>query len=245
MTRRERLQEKYEDALFSLLMDEVATSEGEKAIEENKRLQSDPTSKVPEEADRRCRQTIRKAFAVRRAREVGHFTVKALGKVAMVAGIAAILFVGAFAASETLRVNTLNLIIEIFDESIDFHFGKDEAGVTAPIPDITAGWLPEGFTLQEQESDSDISGVWYTYRNSENGFIMIDYYKGDGTVLSVNNEGAKVEAIEINEIQATLVLNDEEYQIVWAAPDSDVILSIIGRNVTIIDLICVAENLEY
>ena len=34
MTRREELQEAYEDAMFALLMDYVAESEGEKALEE-------------------------------------------------------------------------------------------------------------------------------------------------------------------------------------------------------------------
>ena len=144
MTRREKLQERYEDALFSLLMYEVAASEGEKAIEENERLQNDPAAAVPEDVDRRCLQTIHRAFAVRRAREVGHFTVKALGKVAMAAGIAAMLFVGAFAASETLRVNTINYLIETFDDSVDFHFERSETDVNSPLPNITVGWMPDG-----------------------------------------------------------------------------------------------------
>lgn len=36
MTRREELQEAYEDAMFALLMDYVAESEGKKALEENR-----------------------------------------------------------------------------------------------------------------------------------------------------------------------------------------------------------------
>ena len=35
MTRREMLLEQYEDALFALMMDEVAAVEGQKALEEN------------------------------------------------------------------------------------------------------------------------------------------------------------------------------------------------------------------
>ena len=38
MTRREKLQEQYEDALFALLMDDLAVEEGKKAYEENERL---------------------------------------------------------------------------------------------------------------------------------------------------------------------------------------------------------------
>ena len=42
MTKREKLLEQYEDALFSLLMDEFAESEGKAALEENARLKADP-----------------------------------------------------------------------------------------------------------------------------------------------------------------------------------------------------------
>lgn len=45
MTRREELQEAYEDAMFALLMDYVAESEGEKALEENRVLQEDRSIK--------------------------------------------------------------------------------------------------------------------------------------------------------------------------------------------------------
>ena len=47
MTRREELQEAYEDAMFALLMDYVAESEGKKALEENRALQEDPDAEVP------------------------------------------------------------------------------------------------------------------------------------------------------------------------------------------------------
>lgn len=40
MTKREKLLEQYEDALFSLLMDEFAESEGKAALEENERLKA-------------------------------------------------------------------------------------------------------------------------------------------------------------------------------------------------------------
>ena len=48
MTRREELQEAYEDAMFALLMDYVAESEGKKALEENRALQEDPDAEVPQ-----------------------------------------------------------------------------------------------------------------------------------------------------------------------------------------------------
>ena len=50
MTRREKLQEQYEDALFALLMDDLAVEEGKKAYEENERLKADSSFEVPSKA---------------------------------------------------------------------------------------------------------------------------------------------------------------------------------------------------
>lgn len=58
MTRREKLQEQYEDALFALLMDDLAVEEGKKAYEENERLKADSSFEVPLESRKRCVETI-------------------------------------------------------------------------------------------------------------------------------------------------------------------------------------------
>ena len=49
MTRRENLRDQYEDALFALLMDDLAWQEGERLLELNERLKNDPDADVPEE----------------------------------------------------------------------------------------------------------------------------------------------------------------------------------------------------
>ena len=51
MTRREQLQEQYEDALFALLMDDLAAIEGQAALEENERLKSEVVAYAGVDAD--------------------------------------------------------------------------------------------------------------------------------------------------------------------------------------------------
>ena len=114
MDKQEQLQEQYEDALFALAMNKIATAEGQWAIEENERLKNDPAAAVPEELDRRCMQTIQRQFAKQKVYTVGRFTVKAVKRVVMAAGISALLFSGGFAPSETKRINTLNLVVQGF-----------------------------------------------------------------------------------------------------------------------------------
>ena len=48
MTRRENLRDQYEDALFALLMDDLAWQEGERLLELNERLKNDPDADVPD-----------------------------------------------------------------------------------------------------------------------------------------------------------------------------------------------------
>ena len=63
MTRREMLVEQYEDALFALLMDEVAEAEGQKALEENQRLRESGELVIPDNLRQRCHSAIAKGFA--------------------------------------------------------------------------------------------------------------------------------------------------------------------------------------
>ena len=72
MTRRERLQDQYEDALFALLMDDLAWQEGERLLEENERLTYDPDAEIPNEVMMRCRKTINREFAKKNASKVCH-----------------------------------------------------------------------------------------------------------------------------------------------------------------------------
>lgn len=59
------LWERYEDAMFTLLMDEVAHQEGQEQLEWKKQLNDDPSAALPEEVRKKGEQTIRKAFAAK------------------------------------------------------------------------------------------------------------------------------------------------------------------------------------
>ncbi|WP_312941964.1 DUF4367 domain-containing protein [Oscillibacter sp.] len=241
MTRQEELRERYENALFALMMNEVAISEGRKALEENERLKNDPTAEVPEDVSRRCQRTIRQYFAKQSARKAGKFTVKVFGRIAMAAGIAAMLFTGAFAASETVRINTLNLVVEVFEESTDFYFTKSSTSVNDS--QITAEWLPSGYVLKDQGKDE--LGRWCTFTKSENEYISVMYTSGNGSVLSADTENAETESVQINGIQATLIKKDCELQLAWGTEDQAAFIQIISTGITSEELIHMANKLKY
>lgn len=151
------------------------------------------------------------------------------------------LFTAAFAGSETVRVNTMNLVVEVFGESTDFYFAGNRAANT--IPQVTAGWLPEGYLLKDYGED-DIGG-WWLYEKSENEFIKIKYTLSDGVVLSIDTENAKTENIQINGIKAMLVQKGGDQQIVWGTEGKGAFIQIAGAGVTRDELIHVANELKY
>lgn len=240
MNRREQLQDRYEDALFALLMDDIATIEGQKAEEENRRLQNDPSAAVPEDVDRRCMKTIRRHFAKQKARATGRFTLKTMKRVAIAAGIAAILFTTAFATSETVRVRTMNLIIQIFEESTDFQFTRGNDGEALSL---NVGWLPEGYSLVDQGNDG--LEIWYDYQTQDEEWLMINCKKTDGLVSSIDTEDAEVEYIQIQGSEAMLVEKGTSWQLVWSANDNAVFVGIIGSNISRADIIHIASELQY
>ena len=62
MDENERLYERYEDAVFALLMDRVAEENGKKLLQQNEELLADPDVAVPETLSTRCLRTIEKAY---------------------------------------------------------------------------------------------------------------------------------------------------------------------------------------
>lgn len=240
MDKQERLQEQYEDALFALIMNKIATAEGQWAIEENERLKNDPAAAIPEELDKRCRQMIRRHFTKQQVYTAGRFTVKALKRVVMAAGIAALLFTGAFAASETVRINTMNLIVEVFEDNTDFRFVSRPAD---SVPQINVGWVPDGYVLEGQGQDNE--SVWYEYRKSESESLYIDCTTTSGTSIGVDTESAEVKYIEIGNVQAMLITKGNEYQLAWATKDNATFIQVVGSGINQEDLIRVAEKLVY
>ena len=240
MTRREQLQDRYEDALFALLMDEIATAEGEKAEAENERLKNDPSAVIPEDLDKRCMRTIRREFAKRRVRSAGRFTAKAMKRVALAAGIAAILFTTAFATSEAVRVHVLNLAIEVFETNTEFRFSNSSEQAA---PQLRVGWVPDGYTLTDQGSDK--VEVWFDYQDIENSFLSITCWRTNGLVSKVDTEDAEVEYIQIQDSQAMLVTKSNSVQLVWPANDNSIFISVAADEIAPEDIIHIANELQY
>lgn len=236
MTHQEELRERYEDALFALLMDEVARAEGEELLH---RTETAPQPR--REAERNDLGTIRRAVRQKQTRRVGRASLRVLGKAAMVAGLAASLFVSAFALSEDVRAGTMNMLIEISETGTVFRFLEPKIPEEDCIPLPAPQWIPEGFT----EIDSGIfpTDSWVRYGRSESEFIDFTYMQIEGSVLGIDTEDAIVETIQLNGESATLSQKGEEIHAIYVAEEQQYLVHIYSMGVSLEDFLRAAENL--
>lgn len=261
MTRHEQLMENYEDALFALLMDEVAQQEGEKLREENRRLQEDPAAAVPLRTDQRCLRTIRSALSRTKRKSALRTARRVFSKVAVVAVACMMLFVGVYAAVPAVRVETLNLLIEISAVSTKLKLAgtgstpaqpgstaADEGGITLmgyhfPAP-------PEGFVLDEELAfiDDNSAIVWFI--KSETEYLYYDVsIVGEGTNTYVDTEDAEVTQIKIHGYDGLLIekvnLIGPEVHIIWGDTDRSAFCSIFSTGVDVEVIVSLAEQVRY
>lgn len=244
MTRQELLVEQYEDALFALIMDKVAEVEGQKAIEENQRLKESGEVVIPEELNRRCKQTIRCKTAGKHLKRYGKGFGKVLNKVAIVALMALLLFTTAFATSESFRVKTLNFVMEVFDDRTEIKFvPKDAAADSTAVPEITAGWLPEGVELTREEC-SDTKRL-YEYANSnEVAYITMNLIEMTSVGMALDTENAKTLSYQVQGEDAIMVDKGNIKQLVWKLhADENWYCCVITENISEEDMLKFAENI--
>lgn len=239
MTKRELLEEQYEDALFALLMDRVAISEGQKAIEENERLKSDPNAVVPLSTQRKCVQTINQYFRKKGVHSACRVTGKIINRVALIALIGMLLVSTAFAFSPVFRANALNLMIETLSDRTNFQFSDEES---VALPSINLNWIPEGFELNDQNTNS--TEKWIQYMNSQQDMFDITVLDGSGRVASFDTENAEVSSLTVGQHQATLIIKNDTKQIVWGDQNLNIFVQIRGHHISTDTLLKIAENLN-
>lgn len=257
MTRREKLQENFEDALFALLMEEVAEQEGQRLLEENEKLKRDPESTVPPEVDRRCLKTIRRAFAKTQRRAAGHTAYRVFRQAAMVAVVGMLLFVTAFAAFPEVRVKTLNLLIEVSDVatsmtmeetpesqgSPNFHAEDSSTTSGGMLRGYQIPAVPEGFDLEDFSENEKSSRLRYC--NTEGATIRFHIVEANGTTHNIDTEDAEVSPIMIHGYEGLLIKEGSRITITWGDTDQATFISVFCNKIDREHAIALANEIIY
>lgn len=225
MTDRDTRKEQYEDALFALLMEEMAQEDGEELLRLNEQLKQDPGVAVPEAVQRRCEKVIGTAFSRRQFQATGRRTARWLGRLLLAAILGILLFSAAFALSEDVRVATMNIILDVMDDRTRITFEEDPSGATnqagsAGQADTASGleyhynialeWIPEGFELDSGNYEENGTSDYVIYSSPQDGMINVSVTPySTGLVANFDTEDCTKQEVTVQGYSASLYIANE------------------------------------
>ena len=247
MNEDERLYEQYEDAFFALLMNRVAEANGKELMQKNEELLADPNAAIPESLNKRCLHTIEKSYRNAQIQKAAKKTLRTLNRVALWILIPLFMFVGVFAASERVRVKTLNYLIEAFDVGTSYELSVGKNKIEVPIEDNKARVLdavPAEFILTTGE-ESEASCIYHFQNSRSEEFEVAIYYISENGVSSVtiDTEDAEVCEENLNGQGISIVHKNNFYQIFWLEDTSNLMFVVYGENISLDVLQSVAERI--
>lgn len=243
MEKREYLIERYEDALFALLMDYVAEEEGIKAEEENERLKNISDAAIPLPVQKRCIQVIRKGFKKQDLRKTGHVVSKIVNRIAVAVLVLLLTLTTVFAVSEDFRTRAMNWMIESFEDHTAFRFNGEDRDEENQCNNYTihASWLPNGMVLESRDMDSRGISERYTKEDSRT-YLIIKVTLFGGGECNVDTEDVHVRNETIQGCDAMVLEKDATTQILWT--DENVVIQLMAENMRFEDVFEVAQNLS-
>ncbi len=273
MANRETRKEQYEDALFALLMDEMAQEDGKELLRLNEQLKQDPGAAVPEAVQRRCERVIGTAFSRRQFRSTGRRTARWIGRLLLAAILGVLLFTAAFAVSEDVRVATLNVLIEVMNDHTKITFEDTYSESTETPTEINPGleyhynialeWIPEGFELNSGNFDEDSSSGYVSYLSPQDGMIVVSVTPySAGLVVSLDTEDCTKRDVEVHGHPASLYIANEskvenayhqfgmtniwsDLIMYWIDQEAGVMVDISATNLTEEEMIRLAEGVHW
>lgn len=248
MTNLELLQDNLEDAEVALLMGEYAQCLGELLIEENERLQNDPSAAVPEELTRKNLNFIQKTISKSRR----SITLRSLGGKALrflfAAAMAVLLFTAAYGLSPEFRSGTLNLLLQVDEKAATFQFKADESSDGLPelgdleaAPNVTVGWVPEGYVSKAPITSRQKTTIKYF---DDNGAIIeiVVLSESLSTHLVDAEDADSFEELTIQGQPALMVFKDDRIRITWADFATGLLIHIESNVIDADTLIQIAES---
>lgn len=248
MNEDERLYEQYEDAFFALLMNRVAEANGKELMQKNEELLADPNAAVPESLGKRCLHTIEKSYRKAQIQKAAKKTLRTLNRVALWILIPLFMFVGVFAASETVRVKTLNYLVETFDFGTSYELSvgqNNKTEVSAKENKVRVlNAVPTDFFLTTSE-ESEASCIYHFQNSRGEEFEVTVYYISETTVatVTIDTEDAEVREENLDGQGVSIVHKDSFYQIYWLEDTSNLMFVVYGENISLDVLQSVAERI--
>lgn len=263
MTDREKLVEQYEDALFALLMDEVAVEEGERATRLNEQLNQDPQFALPERLQKKCEKTIQKAFARQNIMRVRRGAFLVFQRISVAVMLVVLLLTTVIAVSEPFRRTTLNALLIVEEQCTKIKFYEDQGSMPVVPPadgveyhyNIGLEWIPDGYQLTDGfVLENGKCDVYYQGGDWQEFEIQVTRYS-PSLSYSYDTEDSIIEQIEIQGLSAQLITKEfnntpgvppyTRRMIIWLDDEQQAIFHLRATHLTEEEIIRMAEGLHW
>lgn len=221
MDERERLQERYDDAAFALMMDECAEADGEAFLAEFRAAAgAGELPQIPEDLDRCFRDTIRREYAGRERKIRFKQFKRAAARVAVAVFAVLGILSTVVMSVEAWRVSFSNLLVSIGEGFVELSPSKgNEIDFEQ---DALAGLLPPDYER-------------LLFNISQSGYITSTYVSGDHHVdfmlLSaksnsiIDSENAAMSTVYL--LNEECILLESDYRrLIWINEENNVMMEI-------------------
>lgn len=232
-----------EDALFTLLMYNVAQQEGQRALAENEQLAQDDRAALSPQLQARCMQTIQRGQRQRDARAVRHAAGRILGRVAAAVLAAVLCFTVAFAVSPAVRAGTVRWVTNSFGDHMELRPTQNARSGAGNNWRLHVGWTPEGMTLTDE--DESFCDQWLFYADDCGNTLSVQMFlPGELGVMSIDTEDASARQTEVGGCAAFTMEKNGIASVTWLMDDQSAILRICGSGVSMDDVMRMAESIS-
>jgi len=242
---RETLQDKYEDSLFAVLMDEFAESEGQRLLEENEALKNDRSFQIPAGLEARSEKTISNAFAGKNRKEAGIKAKKIVSKAAIIVLVCGVLFTTLFSTVSAFRETVYDIFFNNEERNTDIGYidaGEAKNIIEVPIGAYLPKWLPEGYVLSYYDLNTTKTSA--VFSNSEGNEIKYYEFSND-YVLGVDTEDTNSsENIEINGFDGIIIVKGSTTSITWVNTKRNTIVRVSAIDIKKSTVIKIAESVK-
>ena len=226
----DKFNDEFEDAMFRLMLEKVAYTEGEK-------LKNDPSSDIPKDVQDRCLKQIRKEIKRRDRRNTNTSTRKVLRFIPIAVVTAMFLGLFAYAAFPNVRTTIKNILLEKNPEYISWRL-DDTNSVDFDEHSIQMSFLidlPDEFQLVDYKNDGKQEYAIYQSIDNPDLIIRVGLSFGEVGVYTSNLEDTDYyEEFKINGNDAVMTYKDETIFITWwqAEPSCIISFHMTGNNIT-------------
>lgn len=236
-------QQAREEALFVLLMEQVARQQDRQARQLGRALEEDPEAALSPALQQRCMQTLRRGFRRRDRQAAGRTTRRVMSRVAVAVLAAVLCLTAAFAVSPTLRSKALHWAAKVFPTHTELRLNPDAVPANGQTYEPVVNWLPVGLTLEEQRSDCGFSN--YHYTDSDGCWLdVVLLLFSSGGVMSLDTENADVRETVISGYPAITIHKEGVSVAACTLEDLNAILLVTGQGFSVDDVVRVAESVR-